>query len=32
VVPDVAMDWASFGEATIYTCLFSKVWTWVDPL
>ena len=32
VVPDVAMDGASFGEATIYMCLFSKVWTWVDPV
>jgi hypothetical protein len=31
VVPDVAMDWASMGEATIYVCLFSDVWTWVDP-
>ncbi|MGK3959259.1 hypothetical protein WMF01_01640 [Sorangium sp. So ce1667] len=31
VVPDVATDWASFGKVTIYTCLFSDVWTWVDP-
>ncbi|AUX35019.1 hypothetical protein WME99_18775 [Sorangium sp. So ce136] len=31
VVPDVAMDGALMGEATIYMCLFSKVWTWVDP-
>ncbi|WP_437730877.1 hypothetical protein [Sorangium sp. So ce1335] len=32
VVPDVAMDWASMGEATIYVCLFSGVWTWVEPV
>jgi hypothetical protein len=32
VVPDVAMDMASFGEATIYIFLFSSVWTWVDPV
>ncbi|KYF72711.1 hypothetical protein [Sorangium cellulosum] len=31
VVPDVSMDWAFMGEATIYVCLFSRVWTWVDP-
>ncbi|XXX78977.1 hypothetical protein WMF30_09400 [Sorangium sp. So ce134] len=31
VVPDVAMDGALMGEATIYMCLFSNVWTWVDP-
>ncbi|MGK3996412.1 hypothetical protein [Sorangium sp. So ce1024] len=31
VVPDVSMDWAFMGEATIYMCLFSRVWTWVDP-
>ncbi|MGK3996422.1 hypothetical protein [Sorangium sp. So ce1024] len=31
VIPDVAMDGALMGEATIYMCLFSKVWTWVDP-
>ncbi|XXT17970.1 hypothetical protein WME94_47855 [Sorangium sp. So ce429] len=31
VVPDVAMDGALMGEATIYVCLFSDVWTWVDP-
>ena len=30
-VPDVAADWALMGKATIYTCLFSDVWTWVDP-
>ena len=32
VVPDVEMDGASMGEATIYICLFSDVWTWVDPV
>jgi hypothetical protein len=32
VVPDVELDGASFGEATIYICLFSDVWTWVDPV
>ncbi|WP_438005227.1 hypothetical protein WME89_41860 [Sorangium sp. So ce321] len=32
VVPDVSMDWAFMGEATIYVCLFSRVWTWVDPV
>ncbi|WP_437332468.1 hypothetical protein [Sorangium sp. So ce394] len=32
VVPDVEMDWALMGEATIYVCLFSRVWTWVDPV
>ncbi|WP_438035108.1 hypothetical protein [Sorangium sp. So ce204] len=31
VVPDVAMDTVLMGEATIYMCLFSVVWTWVDP-
>ncbi|MBK9265494.1 MAG: hypothetical protein IPM54_37620 [Polyangiaceae bacterium] len=31
VVPDVAAG-APFGEATIYICLFSEVWTWVDPV
>ncbi|MRG94003.1 hypothetical protein [Polyangium spumosum] len=31
LVPDVAMDGALMGEATIYICLFSKVWTWVEP-
>ena len=31
VVPDVAMEWALMGEATIYMCLFSRVWTWVVP-
>lgn len=29
VLPDIAMDGARFGEATIYICLFSPVWTWV---
>ncbi|WP_437544841.1 hypothetical protein WME97_37090 [Sorangium sp. So ce367] len=32
VVPDVAMDTVSMGKATIYMCLFSVVWTWVDPV
>jgi hypothetical protein len=32
VVPDVSMEWAFMGEATIYVCLFSNVWTWVDPV
>ncbi|CAN96257.1 hypothetical protein predicted by Glimmer/Critica [Sorangium cellulosum So ce56] len=32
VVPDVAMDGVLMGEATIYVCLFSRVWTWVDPV
>jgi hypothetical protein len=31
-VPDVAADWALMGKATIYICLFSDVWTWVDPV
>ncbi|WP_438003641.1 hypothetical protein WME89_32865 [Sorangium sp. So ce321] len=31
VVPDVDMDGVSMGDATIYVCLFSPVWTWVDP-
>ena len=31
LVPDVAMDGALMGEATIYLCLFSYVWTWVEP-
>ncbi len=31
VVPDVAMPVGSMGEATIYVCLFSDVWTWVEP-
>jgi hypothetical protein len=28
VVPDVWVEWNAFGEATIYLCLFSEVWTW----
>ncbi|WP_437544979.1 hypothetical protein WME97_37785 [Sorangium sp. So ce367] len=32
VVPDVAMDTVSMGTATIYMCLFSPKWTWVDPV
>jgi hypothetical protein len=32
VVPDVAMVGVPMGEATIYICLFSVVWTWVDPV
>ncbi|WP_437643741.1 hypothetical protein [Sorangium sp. So ce362] len=32
VVPDVAMSVVLMGEATIYMCLFSSVWTWVDPV
>ncbi|XXY50135.1 hypothetical protein WME91_03170 [Sorangium sp. So ce269] len=32
VVPDVDMDGVMMGEATIYVCLFSDVWTWVDPV
>ncbi|WP_437485511.1 hypothetical protein WME75_01055 [Sorangium sp. So ce1014] len=31
VVPDVDMDAVWMGEATIYMCLFSPKWTWVDP-
>ena len=31
VVPDVAMDAVAMGEATIYICLFSVAWTFVDP-
>jgi hypothetical protein len=31
LVPDVAMEGASMGEATIYMCIFSEVWTWVVP-
>ncbi|WP_437952241.1 hypothetical protein WME98_17025 [Sorangium sp. So ce296] len=31
VVPDVSMDTVLMGRATIYVCLFSVVWTWVDP-
>jgi hypothetical protein len=32
VVPDVEMDGAMMGDATIYICLFSDVWTWVEPV
>ncbi|WP_437723314.1 hypothetical protein [Sorangium sp. So ce861] len=32
LVPDVAMSVVMMGEATIYMCLFSEVWTWVDPV
>ncbi|WP_437324850.1 hypothetical protein [Sorangium sp. So ce381] len=32
VVPDVAMNVVLMGEATIYMCLFSEVWTWIDPV
>ena len=32
IVPDVDMNGAMFGEATIYVCLFSSVWTWVTPV
>jgi hypothetical protein len=31
VVPDVSMREGLMGEATIYVCLFSEVWTWVEP-
>jgi hypothetical protein len=31
VVPDVAMDGALMGDATIYICLFSDEWRFVDP-
>lgn len=31
VVPDVSMREGLMGEATIYVCLFSDVWTWVEP-
>ncbi|WP_437740463.1 hypothetical protein WMF39_32925 [Sorangium sp. So ce1504] len=32
VVPDVAMSVVLMGEATIYMCLFSEVWTWIGPV
>jgi hypothetical protein len=32
VVPDLFAPRAYFGVATIYLCLFSEVWTWVDPV
>ncbi len=31
LVPDVAMSVGLMGDATIYVCLFSDVWTWVEP-
>lgn len=31
IVPDVAAA-PRYGEATIYACLFSDVWTWVTPV
>jgi hypothetical protein len=31
IVPDVFAT-VAFGEETIYTCLFSEVWTWVVPV
>jgi hypothetical protein len=31
IVPDVDAR-VPFGEATIYVCLFSDVWTWVVPV
>lgn len=31
VVPDV-VGGVELGKATIYTCLFSEVWTWVEPV
>jgi hypothetical protein len=31
LVPDVAMDGALMGEATIFVSLFSRVWTLVEP-
>jgi hypothetical protein len=31
LVPDVSMPTGLMGKATIYVCLFSKVWTWVEP-
>jgi len=31
LVPDVAMNGALMGEATIYVCLFSNLWTLVEP-
>ena len=32
LVPDVEMDGALMGKATIYVSLFSTVWTWVEPV
>jgi len=31
LVPDVSMPTGLMGQATIYVCLFSDVWTWVEP-
>jgi hypothetical protein len=31
VVPDVATSVVLMADATIYACLFLKVWIWVDP-
>jgi hypothetical protein len=31
LVPDVDMYWSLMGKATIYVCLFSGVWTSVNP-
>ena len=31
LVPNVATSVVLMGEATIYVCLFSKVWTWAEP-
>lgn len=31
IVPDVEPNGASMGEATVYICIFSKVWTRVVP-
>ena len=31
LVPNVALDGALMGKAPIYVCLFSEVWTWVEP-
>lgn len=31
LVPDVEMNGTVMGKATIYVCLFSDVWTWVEP-
>ncbi|HVK62904.1 MAG TPA: hypothetical protein VM694_00425 [Polyangium sp.] len=31
IVPDVATSGCLMGDMTIYICLFSKYWTWVEP-
>lgn len=31
VVPGIAAEGASFDTTTIYLCLFSEVWKWVEP-